>query len=413
MQKSAATAYDPHALAGAPPEQRVAAYARLQQDGPVFVPAIDAWVLTRYADVRRVLTDLEHFTAAGSIGISGFESVDPQVRAVFDEGFDRFPGIIEMDPPDHTVYRALVDAVFKPRRVASMEPRFREIADGLIDGFIADGRTELVDSFTIPFTLAVICHVIGVPDEDIPEVHRMSAGFAALEAGTIWSRPVEEQVASAREFVAFQHYAADLVAARRSQPREDLITELVTARLPGGRSIPVEEAISWIIHLLFAGHETNARSLASTVHLMLDERELWERIVVDESLIPGTVEEGLRMEPPVTYHTRTAVTDVEIGGAHVPRGSVVHLVFAAANYDADLFEAPTTFDPSRPNRSRHLGFGGGIHHCVGAPVARLESRVALEQLARRLPTLRLQSLQPAREVHVMLRGLLQLPVEWL
>lgn len=412
MSRAATSGYDPLALAGARPEERYRTYDRLHDRAPVYEPALDAWIVTRHADVQRVLSDRDNFTAAGSIGIDDFDRFPPAVRAVLDRGYGRFPGIIEMDPPAHTTYRALVDRAFKPRRVAAMEPTFRDIAHGLIDTFAGDGATDLVPSFAVPYPLAVICHVLGVPHRDLAAVHRMSAGFTALEAGTIWRRPLEEQIASAEQFVAFQHYAAELVEARRAAPRDDLISTLVSVKLDGVRHLTLEEAISTIIHLLFAGHETNARSLASTVHLLLSDRRRWEAVVDDRSLIPKVVEEGLRMEPPVTYHTRTTVRAVSMAGVEIPPGSVVHLVFAAANHDAAVFPEPLEFDATRSNGARHLGFGWGIHHCVGAPVARLESRVAIEVLATRLPDLRLRSVDVEREPHAMLRGLERLQVEW-
>jgi hypothetical protein len=412
MSRAATSGYDPLALAGARPEARYETYRRLHDRAPVYEPDLDAWIVTRHADVQRVLNDRENFTAAGSIGIDDFDRFPPAVRAVLARGYGRFPGIIEMDPPTHTTYRALVDRAFKPRRVAAMEPAFREIAHRLIDTFAGDGTTDLVPSFAVPFPLAVICHVLGVPDQDLAAVHRMSAGFTALEAGTIWRRPLGEQIASAEQFVAFQHYAADLVETRRAAPRDDLISTLVSVKLGGVRHLTLEETISTIIHLLFAGHETNARSLASTVHLLLSDRRRWEAVVGDPSVIPSVVEEGLRLEPPVTYHTRTTVRGVTLSGVEIPPGSVVHLVFAAANHDAAVFPEPLAFDTTRPNGARHLGFGWGIHHCVGAPVARLESRVAIEVLATRLPGLRLRSIDVAREHHAMLRGLERLQVEW-
>jgi cytochrome P450 len=408
----AAIGYDPHALAGARPQERHEVYRRLHEQGPIFEADLDAWIVTRYADVRQVLLDREHFTAAGSIGIDQFEAFPSEVRAVFDTGYERVPGIIEMDPPQHTRYRALVDAAFKPRRVAALGQAFRDIAHRLIDRFACDGRTDLIAAFSIPYPMTVICHVIGIPDEDLAEVHRMSAGFAALEAGVIWRRPLEEQVASAEQFVAFQHYAAALVEERRAHPRDDLLSLLVRSTVDGHRAITLEEAISWVIHLLFAGHETNARSLGTTIHALLTEPGRWEAIVADSSLIPNVVEEGLRLEPPVTYHTRTTVRAVTVSGVEIPPGSVVHVVFAAANRDAAVFAEPAAFDPARGNISRHLGFGWGIHHCVGAPVARLESRIALEALAARLPDLRLASHAAERERHPMLRGLEHLPVAW-
>jgi cytochrome P450 len=405
--------YDPHTLGGAPAAEREAIYHRMQADDPVaHRPDLDAWIVTRYRDVREILADREHFTARGSIGIDHADAFVPEVRAVLATGYDRFPGIIEMDPPVHTRYRQLYDGAFKPRRIAALEPELRDLADGLIDRFADDLQVDLVPAFAVPYPLGVMCRLLGVPAEDVDHVHRISAGFTALEAGTIHRLPLAEQVAFAELFVAFQQYCADLVADRRASPRDDLVSDLVGARLDDGRHITTEEAISTVIHLLFAGHETNARSLASTVHLLLSDRRQWERVLADPGSIPRVVEEGLRLEPPVTYHTRTTTRPVTIGGVDLPADAVVHLVFAAANRDEGVFHAPGVFDPDRVNGTRHLGFGWATHHCVGAPVARLESRVALEVLSQRLPDLRLAAPVVDFEPHAMLRGLAALPVEW-
>jgi cytochrome P450 len=401
--------YDPVTLALS--TDRGTVYRRLHREAPVFYSeTADAWIVTRYDDIRQILGDTERISAVGSIGITSFERLGPDVRAVLATGFERVPGIIEMDPPDHTQYRNLVGNYFAPTRVGRLEDAFRDIATRLVTGFESRGTVDLIQAFAFPYPLAVICHVIGIPLADVTAVDRMSDGFRTLEADTIHSLPLDQQIEAAQRFVDFQRYAAELVARRRAEPRGDLISEILTSSVHG-RAVTDEEAISWVIHLLFAGHETNARSLATTIHRLLSEPDQWRVLVADQSRAAAVVEEGLRLEPPVTFHTRTTTKPIELSGTPVPAGATLHLVFAAGNRDDTMFAQPERFDPGRAQIKRHLGFGWGIHHCIGAPVARLESRVALEVLVERLPGLALApGYQPTFEPHAMLRGLESLPV---
>ena len=393
---------------------RYAEYARLRVEAPVrYDPKLEAWVLTRYQDIVEVLTDTGRFSAAGSIGIEPFDGFAPEVQAEFARGLERFPGLIEQDPPVHTRYRNLVNLAFTPRRVAALEPGIRGITDRLIDTFILDGHIEFMSGFAFPLPMTVIGGMLGVPDEDLDRVQLMADGFRTLEAGTLWQLPLAEQVSVAGRFADFQLYVADMVEARRVSPADDLVTTLLSAKLGGARDLRTDEIVSTVIHLLFAGQETNARVLGSLMWLVLSERERWLDLVAHTELALEAFEEALRMEPPVTFHARRTIEPVEIGGIVIPSGATVHLVFASANHDETAFDDPERFDPRRANVTRHLGFGRGVHFCVGAPLARLESRVAIERLSRRLPTLRLKPGETARhEAHVMLRGLESLYLEW-
>jgi cytochrome P450 len=242
----------------------------------------------------------------------------------------------------------------------------------------------------------------------------MADGFRALEAGNMWQLPVDVQLMTAHSFVDFQHYAARLIDDRRRNPREeDLLTTLLQASLGGQRPLTTEELVSNVIHLLFAGTETTARMLTSATWHLLAESGSWARIATDPTLAGNAVEEALRLEPPVIYHSRMTREPVTLGGVTIPAGATVHLLFASANRDGATFVHPETFDLDRDNLSRHLGFGRGPHFCVGAPVGRLEGKVALATLVRRLPTARLaDGYEPVPEDHLMLRGLERLPLEW-
>jgi cytochrome P450 len=393
---------------------RHAVYERLRREAPVhFSERLKAWIVTRYDDVVAVLLDNERFSAGNSIGIEPFEAFPPEVRAVLDTGLPRFPGIIEMDPPEHTRYRSLVNLAFTPRRTATLEPRVRQIAHELIDGVAEHGRMDFVERFGDPMPIRVIGEILGVPPDDMPEVQQLSDAFRTLEAGTVRGLPLDEQIETARQFVSFQHYVAAMIEARRGDPGDDLVSSIVDAKLGGERPLTIDELVSTVIHVLFAGQETATRLLASMTYMLLADRWLWEELLVDRTLVPNTVEEALRMDPPVTYHLRLVTRPVRVGNVELAPGDTVHLVFSAANRDDKMFPSPDTFDPRRGNANRHLGFGRGIHFCVGAPIGRLEGRVGLEVLLERLPSLRLAPDYTLElEDHVMLSGLARLPVEW-
>lgn len=372
-----------------------------------------AWVLTRYDDVVDVLRDSQRFSAVNSIGIEPFARMHPEVRAVLERGLPRFPGIIEMDPPDHTRYRRLVNEGFTPRRVAALEPRMRAIAEDLLDGLMDRTEADFVPAFGDPLPILVIGEILGVPPADTDHVQHLSDSFRTLEAGTIGRLPFDVQIETAQRFVAFQRYVEAMIDERRERPGDDLVSVLAGTELAGERPLTTEELVSTVMHLLFAGQETTTRLIAGMLNLLLGERGLWERLVAEPGLAPNAVEEALRLDPPVTYHQRLAKQDVVLGGAQLERGDTVQLMFGAANRDPDVFADPDAFDLERPNASRHLGLGRGIHFCVGAPIGRLEAKVALEVLTARVPTLRLDPERPAeREDHVMLSGLASLPLRW-
>jgi cytochrome P450 len=412
LSRRAELLYDPRSAAfQADP---FAVYESLRREAPVFwSDRMEGWIVSRFEDVVGVLMDNKRYTARGSIGIEPFTEFAPEVQAVFDTGYERFPGMIELDPPDHTRYRSLVNKAFTPRRVAALEPQIQAITDDLIDGFAADGRIDFIRRFAFPLPMTVICEMLAVPSADMDHVQELADGFRTLEAGTVGKLPIDEQLDVARAFVAFQHYAAGLVEMRRREPAEDLLGTLIVAELDDGRALTTEELVSMITHFLFAGQETAARLLGTLMYRLLSVRERWERLVADPSLANAVSEEGLRLEPPVIYHHRETREAVTLAGVDIPAGDTLHLLFASANHDEAAFADPEAFAPERDGLSRHLGFGRGVHFCVGAPVARREMRIALETLARRLPAIELTpGPSPEPEDHVMLRGLKRLDVRW-
>jgi cytochrome P450 len=389
-------------------------YEHLRDEAPAFYShAARSWVVTRYDDIVSILLDTERYSAVNSIGIEPFDSLSPAVRSILEQGYPRFPGIIEMDPPVHTRYRNLVNTAFTPRRIAALEPRIREIANELIDQFAGRTSADFVKAFGDPLPIRVIGEILGVPPSDMEAVQELSDSFRTLEAGTIGQLPPEQQERTARKFVEFQLYVAGMVRDRQAHPGDDLVSVITETKLAGERGLELDELVSTVIHLLFAGQETTTRLLTSTVYFLLHERSLWLDLVAQPGLAAAAIEEGLRMDPPVTYHLRRTRVAVEIGGVEIPAGVDLQLVFASANRDGATFERPDIFDMNRPNANRHLGFGRGAHFCVGAPVGRLEGRIGLEVLAGRVPSLRREQVgEPEREEHVMLSGIARLPVGW-
>lgn len=375
-------------------------------------PERDAFVVTGYDDAVEVLLDTKSFSNSNCIGIAAFSDAHPDVQGVLTRGFERFPGMVELDPPAHTRYRNLVNVAFTPRRVAGYEPRIREITTELIDAF-PDGHVEFMRAFASPLPGSVIGEVLALPAHDMSMLQEYSDAFKALEAGTLASMSLEQQRETAERFVRFQHYCAEVVRERLASPGDDLISAMLAAGEALGEPLTEVEQISMVIHLIFAGQETTVMLLGSMMLLLMTNREEWEKLCANPQLAAGAVEEALRCEPPVVYHQRRTTTNASVGGVTIPPDRDVQVHFAAANKDARRFADPERFDVERQNAARHLAFGRGVHFCVGAPLARLEARVAFEELTRRLPGLRLPAgAAPSRDAHEMLQGLTRLELEW-
>jgi cytochrome P450 len=384
-------------------------YGRLLREAPVFrCPAMGLTVVAGYEDLWTALKDPARFSSALSTAPSG--SVPAEVQAVLARGYPEVPTLVTNDPPSHSRYRGLISKAFTPSRIATKERRIREIANTLVDQFAADGRAELVQQFAVHLPMTIIAEILGVPREDQAQFKRWSDDIVARFSPEL---SLERQIESAESQVEFQHYFAAKIEERRQDPRDDMVTALLEARIEGEAPLSVAEMLNMLQQLLVAGNETTTNLIGSMVKLLLEDRTRWEALCADSSRAAAVVEESLRMESPVQGLFRTTTTDVELGGVTIPKGAQVQMLYAAGNRDSTEFADPHRFDPSRRNVTTHLAFGGGPHFCIGAPLARLEGRVALEVLTHRLPTLRLAKGQSfARIPHFFLRGFEQLWVEW-
>ncbi|MEU3329325.1 cytochrome P450 [Streptomyces albus] len=384
-------------------------YARLRAEeplAPVVLPSGDAgYLVSRYEDVRAVLSDPRCSRAAT------VRPEAPKLTAVpFDAG-----GLFTMDPPEHTRLRALVSRAFTPRRVARMRPRLVQLAGSLADSLADAGPpADLNAAFAFPFPVAVICELLGVPYADRERFRTWSDAVLSLTAHT----PQE----MLRHKEALLAYLARLVAAKRREPGEDLLSALVTVRDEDG-GLTEQELLTLAMTLLIAGHETTAGVLGTSVFTLLRHPGGMARVPDDEEELSALVEELLRINPlgdggPLRVTTRP----VEVAGHTLPANSAVIASVCSANRDGSRFPEPDRFDPGRfdPARARtgtaagHLAFGHGPHYCLGAPLARAELAVALRTLADRFPTLRLAV--PVEDVTMhtglLVNRLTRLPVTW-
>ncbi|UGS36576.1 cytochrome P450 [Capillimicrobium parvum] len=361
-------------------------YARARAEAPVFYsPELDYWVVTRYDDIRDIFRDPQTFSSENTQ--APFKPRPAEVQQILaDGGFSVVTGLSGKQPPDHTRLRGFIKKAFTPRRIAGMEPAIRAIVTAMIDGFAGRGRADLVAELAYELPALVIFRMLGIPDADVPKVKEWAQSRVAMNFG---DRPVSEQAHHAENLVSYWRYCQELVASRLREPRDDLPGALARIYLEGEEEIEPDEIAALVYGQLTAGHETTTALLSNGLKELLAQREAWDAICADSRLIPGAVEEMLRVSAPVFTWKRRTKRPARIGDVELPGETNVLLLLGSANHDQTVFPDPEHIDPNRDNASRHLSFGLGIHFCLGAPLARLEGRVVLEELAARLPSLRL------------------------
>lgn len=316
------------------------------------------------------------------------------------------------DPPHHTRVRGLVTGALTAKRVRAMEPRIREITDRLIDGFLADGRSDLITRFAYELPVRVMCDMLGIDPEDdrLPAViDAIAHSFIVFEARAL----SDAELATANTQIAvLQSFFETLFVERKAVPQDDLATALVQA---GGAedALSHDELVTVAIGLFGAGFETTAHMIGNGLLSFSRFPDQWHRLVADPfGLSAGTVDEVLRYESSLIATYRTALKPTEVRGQPVAKGEKVLTLIGAGNRDPRVFDNPDRFDIGRDNAARHLSFGGGIHFCVGAELARLEGRIAFERLATRLPGLQVDTLAPAWREGFLFRGMSTVPARW-
>jgi cytochrome P450 len=361
-------------------------YERARREAPVFFSEeLGFWVVTRYEDIHAVFKDPKTFSSENTQ--APYKPRPPEVQQVLDDaGFTTYSGLSARQPPEHTRLRGFIKKAFTPRRVAALEPEIRDIAVEMIGRFADRGHADMVGELAYDLPARVIFRLLGIPDEDVPKVKEWAQSRVYLNFG---DQPLEQQVHHARNLVAYWRYCVGLIEDRFESPQDDLPTDLVRIYQEGDQSISIEEMAGLVFGQLTAGHETTTALVANAIQLMLTQRDRWEEICADPSLIPTAVEEALRVGTPVFAWKRRVKQPARVGDVDVPEGANVLLLLGSGNHDDAVFPDPDRIDLHRENARNHLSFGHGIHFCIGAPLARLEGQVVLEELSGRLPGLRL------------------------
>ena len=382
--------------------------AQLREEAPVrYEPDLDHWLVTRYEDVRAVLADPATYSARNAVSpLTRF--TDTQVRQLRESGFARHI-LVNLDPPEHARARRVTGRGFVPRRMSGLAPVIRSLVERHVDRFPPGGPADVVSGLAYELPAEVLFVLLGIPEDDVVQIKAWGEDRMML----IWGRPhPDEQDRLVESTVAFWRYCQRLVEARQADPGDDLTSELL-AQGDGAEPLNPFEVATVIFGLLFAGHETTTNLLGNAVHRLLGVPGLWERLVAEPALMAAAVEEVLRLDTSVPVWRRVTTGPVELGGESLPAGARLLIALGSANRDGDVFERPDEIDLARPNAREHLSFGWGIHFCLGATLARMEVRTALEVLAERLPGLRLAEGQELEfRPNLSFRGPTHLLVEW-
>ncbi|OIN81097.1 cytochrome P450 [Mycobacterium malmoense] len=338
---------------------------RIEMSGMPHAESKPVFIVYRHEEVQQMLRDNETFSSAIIIDAFG----DVLGRHV----------MLGMDEPEHGRHRSLVAKAFSQKALARWEDELvGRVGNELIDRFVARGRADLVKEFTFPYPTQIIAGLLGLPREDYPQFQRWSISLLSFTIN-----PERGRAASA----ALEEYFTPILATRRAEPRDDLISGLAQAEIDGEK-LSDDEIFSFLRLLLPAGVETTYRSLGNMLFGLLCNPDQLDAVRADRSLLPQAIEEAVRWEPPLLTITRVATRDTELAGVPIPAGSSVMPMLGSANRQEDRYPDPDRFDIFRPARA-HIGFGHGVHVCLGMHLARLEMRVALNLLFDRLPNLRL------------------------
>ncbi len=383
-------------------------YRRVREEAPVHQTPLGFYVVSRYDDVLAVVRDTERFSSdMRNSFVSGPAS--DELKAIQAEGYPSVNTLLTNDPPSHTQFRSLVNKAFTPKRVAQLEGEIRQIANELMDRWIASGRVELVTEFAVGLPLTVIADALGVDRADMPRFKKWSDDSVAPLSGLLTP---EQQIECARSRVEMQHYMVERVRERQESPRDDLLSDLVQARFDSGERAgqPLEtaELLNVIEQLLVAGNETTTKLIAAAMLLLIEHPDQMGAVSADHRLIPNLVEEALRLESPVQMLPRVAKVDVEVGGVAIPAGSILMMMYGSANRDDARYPDAASFDHARANARTNLAFGQGPHFCPGAALARSEGRLAFETLLGRATGWALDTTVDVvthRELSMTLRGL--------
>jgi cytochrome P450 len=364
-------------------------YAHARVEEPIFYsPQIDCWVVTRYHDIREILLgDPAIYSAAKVLDL--LKPLCPAaMQNAMDYGLAVSPTIVDEDPPGHTPHRQALRRGFTPERVAAMEPRTRELITQRIDNFIRRGRADLVTDLMFEVPALIILEMMGVPRADLMTVRQFAKRLAVFEFG---HPSDEEQIEITDTLGEFWSYCRQHVDRLVEKSGDDAVSTFIAGMRDASGSQPLDRQYLTTVtfSIIFAGHETTTNAAAGAFRALLEHCEQWEALCADSDLIANAVEESLRFYPSIPQWRRITRQPVTIGDVDLPAGARLLLALGSGNRDDAQFADGENFDIRRENADQHLAFGWGRHHCIGDGLARMEMRVALEELSRRLPHMRL------------------------
>ncbi|HEV7707505.1 MAG TPA: cytochrome P450 [Asanoa sp.] len=385
------------------------ALAKLREDSPVCPvtsPRFDSFLITRFDDAKAALNDPRL-----SKDLYGPEQHFLRIFGPNSEAINK--NMLNSDPPEHSRLRRITSRAFAPRRIEALRPRVAELVSDLLDKVIPQGQADLMHDFAIPLPMMVISELLGIPAADHDKV--LAWTQVIRESGSSGRPPLEERAAVQEAQLQLHHYLADVIQAKRAQPpADDMISSLIEACDQDGQ-LSERELVSTTFLLLFAGHQTTADFIGNAMVALLTNPEQLELLLRTPELLPSAVEELLRFDGPLPVASpRIATEDLEYRGVQIPAGSIVGVAINAANHDPDAFADADRLDLSR-ERGPHMGFGHGVHYCLGVTLARIEAQIGIGALLRRLPGLRLAL--PVEELRRLpaaspFRGLIDLPVRF-
>lgn len=383
-------------------------YDEIRTEAPVlFWPEGNMWLFTRHDDINALLRDkrlgrtMDHIISRVERGIPPVPDAElPFYKLSEHSMFDK-------EPPDHTRLRSLVHKVFTPRRVENLRGRIQVIADGLLDKVQPQGRMEILEDFAVPLPVTVIAELLGVPEADRHLLRPWSRDIVAMYE---LDHTDEQSRRAVQAAIEFSDYLRVLARQRRRNPQDDLITALALVE-ESGDQLTEDELISTCVLLLNAGHEATVNVIGNGMLALFQHPDQMMALRSDPALISSAVEEMMRYDTPLQLFRRWVLEDIHYDGFAFTQGSEVALIFGAANRDGERFPNPHQFDIAREDNA-HISFGGGIHYCLGAPLARLELQIAIAALLRRLPNLHLEGDTPQYRSAYVIRGLQNLNVSF-
>jgi cytochrome P450 len=368
-------------------------YDAMREADPVhYDEKLHMYLVSRFEDIQTVQRDPITFSVKHGYEAQYSAGFFDEFKEILErDGGGYFPDAIMSDPPYHTRIRGLMDRAFTAHRVRELEPLITEIVVDVINKLPATGPVDMVKHFSVPITIRVICEQLGVDQYNADKLSRWSQAVTA-QIGRMQNR--EQMVENAKELCDLQHFLISHIKNRQENPKEDMISDLVHAKIEGSDepNLTFKEVVSLVRALMIAGNDTTATAMTNLFYILATQpkvAEILKNAADDDRLMSRFTEELLRIEPPVRGLSRMTTKEVELGGKLLPKGAHMLLMYASANDQEEVFACPRDFDMERSNLGRHVSFGGGVHKCIGLSLARLEIRIAAREVAKRLKDIKL------------------------